>query len=230
MEISPEKQVSHTRAEVVSRTRWRKQQIAMSTTILNIVQAVQNVIAANDLEDHCIQTSALLAKAFHTHGYPNAYLLTVGVEIFNPALLAWVEENGPPETPEQAAACDRAGGITIHLGAGHDQAIDADRWKGHLVVVVPDAIDGRDCMFDLSVTQVNKHGYGIVLRPVVAKLKPERSFVHGKSPMIQDINGSRVRYMAYPGDKSFNDDGDCMTLRGINLALQQVAQQLGQST
>lgn len=201
----------------------------MPHDILHIVQAVQNVIVANDLEDHCIHTSALLAKALHAYGYPDAYLLTVGVEIFNPAFLAWVAEYGPPETPEQAAACDASGGLTIHLGAGHDQSVEADRWKGHLVVVVPDAMDGRDCMFDLSVTQVNKCGFGVVLQPVVAKLKPEYSFVHGDSPMIQDINGSRVRYMAYPDDKSFNDDGDCMTIPGIDLALRQVVQQLGHS-
>jgi len=201
----------------------------MATDIYSIVQAVQNVIAANDLEDHCIHTSALLAKAFHAYGYPDAYLLTVGVQIFNPAFLAWVKKHGPPETPEQAAACDDSGGVTIHLGAGHDQPIDEDRWKGHLVVVVPNAMDGRDCMFDLSVPQVNKHGYGIVLQPVMAVLKPEGSFVHGETPMIPDMNGSRVRYMAYPEDKSFNNDGDCMTIPGIDVALQLVAQQLRQA-
>ena len=198
----------------------------MSTDILNIVRAVQNVIAENNLEDHCIHTSALLVKALHANGYPDAYLLTVGVEVFNPIFLRWVEEHGPPETPEQGDSCAAAGGVAIHLGAGHEQSIEADKWKGHLVVVVPDALDGRDCMFDLSVTQVNKYGHGIALQPVVAKLKPERRFVHGHSPMIQDMNGCRVQYTAYPNDKSFNDDGDCMTMPGIDQALRQVVRQL----
>lgn len=198
----------------------------MSTDILTIVRAVQNVIAENSLEDHCIHTSALLAKALHANGYPDAYLLTVGVEVFNPMFLRWIEEHGPPETPEQGDSCAAAGGVVVHLGAGHNQILEADKWKGHLVVVVPDALDGRDCMFDLSVTQLNIRGYGIELQPVVAKLKPERSFVHGHSPMIQHMNGCRVRYTAYPDDNSFNDHGDCMTIPGIDQALREVMQEL----
>ena len=59
-----------------------------------------------------------------------------------------------------------------------------------------------------------------------AVLKPDRSFVHGVTPLIQSINGCRVRYTAYPDDKSFNDDGDCMAMPEIDQAVSQVVRRL----
>ncbi len=198
----------------------------MSYEIEKIVRAVQDVIAENDLEDHCIHTSALLTRVFHECGFSGAYLLTVGVEVFNPALLRWIKEHGAPESEEQWNSCGKEGGIMIHLGAGHDQPMEAGVWKGHLVVVVPEGINGRDCMIDLSVTQVNKHCPDIKLPPIVFLLKSEGSFVLGETSISQDVNGSRVTYTAYPDDQSFDENGNCLTIPGIDLALSQVMEKL----
>jgi len=195
--------------------------------VMNIVGAVQQIMKKIGIEHHCIEASALLASVFHRRGFPDAYLLTVGVEILSPTFIKWIDEHGFPETDEQQEACDAAGGRVIHLGAGHDQEVAQGQWKGHLIVVVPNCMDGRDCMFDLALPQVNSVASDINMKPLVTKLNPDGSFVDGNEKMTKLMFDCSVRYTAYPKDKSFNSEGDCMQKQGLDLAVADVQELLG---
>jgi len=194
----------------------------MSNRAIHIAKAATKVIADYGLGGHCIETSALLVQSLHAAGFNEAYLLTVGVEIWNPAFLNWVNEHGVPRTDRQWESCLAVGGVAMHLGAGQDVDLGSSRWPGHLVAVVPKSFEARDGMFDLSITQVNNYAEDISLSPIVIRLEPKSSFVCGDKPIVQEICGCRLKYTAYPYDKSYANEGEGLSTQGIGKAVQQV--------
>lgn len=201
----------------------------MPTDIFQIIGAVNCAIRHKELKGHCIQTSALLAKSLHAHGYPDAYLLTVGVDICNPAYFKWLNEHGQPTTDEQQAACEREGGFCVHLGAGYDRATEIGRWNGHLVVIVPNANGGRCGIIDLTLPQVNDMADEIDLEPLCSLLEPNSSFFDGnKLEIIQ--NECLLVYQAFPDDTSFKNFGDCSELPDVKHGLRQVTEIMSRSS
>ncbi|HCO22447.1 MAG TPA: hypothetical protein DIT97_05065 [Gimesia maris] len=167
-----------------------------------------------EMERSCIEGSALLAKVLRRLGYSNAYLLTVHIQINNGALQRWADENGISDVEVDVLECEIESAFQIQIGKG---VFSADRWPGHLVVVVPAVLENQHVVIDMTILQANLPDRNIIIEDPVTFYTAE-TFVTGETLYKFDINNARFIYEAYPEDKSYNDDHDCMELDGIDEA------------
>ncbi|MDT4955194.1 MAG: hypothetical protein QOJ02_3332 [Acidobacteriota bacterium] len=151
-------------------------------------------------EQHsCILAAAVMLEVLRAKGIKGAYPLTVKVIILNPKLTERLRDDWRTLTPERLSQLksDDAGGI-VTIGDG---AITDDDWPGHLIVVIPKALKGRDAMCDLTVTQASVPDWGINLAPLV--MGARESFVDGSEKFGLVMNGCQLMYAAFPEDHSF---------------------------
>lgn len=102
--------------------------------------------------------------------------------------------------------------------------VAADRWPGHLVVVVPRVFEDRNALLDLTIVQAHKPEWDISLQPLCLRVNDD--FVCGRTPHNGKVNGSLVIYDAYPDDHSYNDDGNWMAIKGLDEAASNVVRRL----
>lgn len=104
----------------------------------------------------------------------DAYPLTVKPRIFNPKFTERLNNETFPETPDQFAQWEAAGCFMVAIGHAEGSA---DQWPAHLVVVIPNAINGWDAVCDLTITQANVPNENIQLQPILVGV--QESFVSG---------------------------------------------------
>jgi len=146
----------------------------------------------------CIMAAAVLLDVLRARGIKGAYPLTVKPRIFNPRFTERLNSEPFPHTPEQLSRWDADG---CHLvGIGHGEG-SSSQWPAHLVVVIPNALKGKDAVCDLTITQANVPDWNIVLGAVLVGVR--ESFVKGTEDFGVTINGCRIVYRAFPEDQSF---------------------------
>lgn len=146
----------------------------------------------------CIMAAAVLLDVLRAKGVRDAYPLTVKPRIFNPAATERLSREPMPQTPEQIAQWEAAGCFMVAIGHGEGSA---NEWPAHLVVVIPKALNGRDAVCDLTITQANVPAQNIRLGQIMVSVREE--FVNGTEDFGVTINGCCVIYRAFPEDESF---------------------------
>ncbi len=203
----------------------------MLSTIGEIMPIVVNTLNSYGFRDHCIQGSALLTTVLHRAGMPGAYPLTVGARILNEAFQRYVDIHGMPLDEASGKACDDAGGVTIILGRGAPEVspdqlqIQEDKWLGHLAVIVPGAFGEKHALLDPTITQAHRPEFGVVMQQPLCSRVPEEFVLGGRIAKF-DVNKTLVMYQAYPDDRSYNDDGDCMKKPGLDEAASMVLRRM----
>jgi hypothetical protein len=192
-----------------------------------ICEEVVEELNKHRIQHACIHGSAVLTKVLRGVAFPEAYPLAVGVRIFNKAYQEWVDAHGIPGDDASADACDDAGGSIIFIGKETEPPVDRTRWHGHLAVVIPMAFGDRHAFLDLTITQANRPDRGIELQPVCFRVRDE--FVRGSDSVSFEVKGTLLIYKAYPEDFSYNDDGDCLAMEGIDEVVSAVIQRLKSS-
>lgn len=182
------------------------------------------MLAEHGFESHCIECAALLTKVLQKVGVSGTRQLTVGVKIVNPALRQFVEGYGPPLDEPSLTASNDAGAAMIVLGKGAD-VVPEGIWPGHLVVIVPGAFAQSAALLDLTITQASKPDWGIHLQPVCVKINED--FLSGRNPTSFTLNGSVLKYTAYPEDHSYGDWGHFMARPDIDQAASTIVSRLG---
>lgn len=193
----------------------------MQQRIEKIVPVVLHELDERGLRHHCIETAALLTKVIHESGMPNAYPLTVSVQILNGSLKTYLDTHGVPhdEATRSAAA---AAGAPIILGKLAPE-VPEGYWAGHLVVVVPGAYGEKHAMLDLTISQVNTPESGMLLQPLCLKVTEE--FLC-QSPVSFEVNKALLTYYAFPEDESYNENGMFMGQKGFDKAVSTVLDRL----
>lgn len=150
-------------------------------------------------EQHsCIMAAGVLLDVLRAGGVRGAYPLTVKVWVLDPQRTERLKDESLLQSPELLAQQRTDDGGIITIGGG--EASD-DRWPAHLVVVIPEALKGRDAVCDLTIPQASVPDWGIQLGPVLAGVR--EAFVDGSEGLGITMNGCRVIYKAFPEDESF---------------------------
>lgn len=148
----------------------------------------------------CIQAACVLLSVLRTKGIKGAYPLAVKVRIFNPKFTERLKIEPPPNTPELEAQWKAEGCIGIIIGGKDAPAGD---WPGHLVVIIPGGLKGKDALCDLTITQANKPEWNIQLGPILISVR--ESHLRGKEALGVPLNGCQIIYEAFPDDQSFKE-------------------------
>ena len=194
----------------------------LETTIGAVIPVLLDELEHYGVLMHCIQTSALLAKSLHLLGVPNAYCLTVGVHAYNQAWTKFVDEHGWPEDNRSRKACNNSGAAVSKVGKAAP-SVEEGNWWGHLVVIVPQVIDGGHLLVDASIMQANQPDFDIVFPPLLLRVKDE--FVSGRKPATFDVDTMKVIYEAHPDDRSF-EVTPAWTAEGLDQAASLVVDRL----
>lgn len=152
-------------------------------------------------ESHsCIMAAAVLIDVLNAKGMKEAYPLTVKSKIFDPKFASRLKREPFPQTPEllDEWMADGCSMVTIGHGEGSSR-----QWPGHLIVIIPKALGGRNAALDLTVTQANVPAWGIELIPLMMAVPDE--FLTGAKWFRAPVNGSIVIYEAFPEDRSFEE-------------------------
>ena len=168
--------------------------IDFQALILAVLDELQRASEARS----CIMAAAVLLDVLRARGVNDAYPLTVKPRIFNPKFTERLNNETFPETPDQFAQWEAAGCFMVAIGHAEGSA---DQWPAHLVVVIPNAIKGRDAVCDLTITQANVPNENIQLQPILVGV--QESFVSGSEDFGVTINGCLIIYKAFPEDDSF---------------------------
>lgn len=145
----------------------------------------------------CIMATVVLLDVLRAKGFRDAYPLTVKYKVLNPKATERLKNESFPQTPEQKAQWN-ADGCAIVATTDKNSATD---WAGHLIVVIPKGLNGRDAVCDLAITQANIPAWNILLGSVLMGVRD--SFINGTEDFGLIMNGCRVIYRAFPDDQSF---------------------------
>lgn len=174
----------------------------------------------------CIVGSEVMLRVLHLLGYTEAFPMTVAVQVWNPAYKRWFAEHGDPEgNSEAVAACNAAGGLRIFVGKGPVEIVDASKWDGHLVVIVPNAFGEWHALLDLTIVQANRPEWEVVLQPMCLKVRS--AFVTGES-FVGEQNGCMFAYKPFPEDESYKDSPAYTITEGLDAAATAVIGKLQQ--
>jgi hypothetical protein len=168
----------------------------------------------------CVPASAILMKTLHRCGYPDAYPLSVRLEIMNAAMHAYVATHGRPGPHETNAELASSGALCSTVG----NPLGSD-WAGHMGIVVPDYFDERHAFMDLTLMQANVPERGIQTGPVCVEA-PQR-FVDGIDLLPVSAYGCHLTYEAFPADHGYDEGTNWMKMRGLDRAVQMVIDRLG---
>ncbi|MBA3752748.1 MAG: hypothetical protein H0X01_01070 [Nitrospira sp.] len=160
--------------------------------------AVQEVL--NEYGEHtCIAMAGVLMTVLRLDGVDGAYPLTVHVKILNPNLTKLASSVKSPSEAQMKRWGAQQGSFMVSLG---EVMSEPDGWPGHLVVIVPDAVEGRTIMLDLTIMQADQPQYGIRLRPIALKL--DREILATKTFGVVQ-NGCQIMYKAFPDDLTYQE-------------------------
>ena len=169
---------------------------------MKLARVAYEEVRADYNQHTCIGMAAALLTTLKLAGEEGAFPLTVRAHITNPAFTRRRASAALPPTQEQVEKWGRQDG-SFQASIGFDLKQEGKGWPGHLVVIVPDAVDGRTLMFDLTIMQAEQPQHDIHLRPVILAVKPE--FLNGEQPFGLKVNGCQVMYKASPNDKSYEE-------------------------
>ena len=192
-----------------------------TTDLAAICKEVGHMLYDNNHHHSCIFGSALLTNVLYRLGYFDAYPLTVGVRIHNRLFRKWVDAHGFPKDEASAAACDAAGGLDIIVGKGAEGFISADRWAGHLAVVIPNHFGDRHALCDLTIGQANRADWEVDLPPMCLRVSDD--FVAGRRPFKTEVKECWIIYEAFPEDHSYSKGNDWLAMEGLDEATSNVA-------
>lgn len=195
-----------------------------TTDLAAIFKEVGRMLYATNNHHSCIVGSVLLTKVLHRLNYSDAYPLNVEVRIHNRLFQKWVDAHDFPKDEASAAACDAAGGLVIIVGKGAEGFISADRWPGHLAVVVPKHFGDHHALCDLTIGQANRPDWEVDLPPMCFRVSDD--FVAGRRPFQKVVNGSLVIYKAFPKDHSYSEASDWLAMEGLDEATSKVISRL----
>jgi hypothetical protein len=152
-------------------------------------------------EGSCIVAGAVLIEALRRKGIPDAFPLTVVVQIWNPLLADRVKATGFLPTDEKVIdQWDAEGCKWIVLGRVRQPRPNV--WPGHLVVIVPNQVGGRPSLCDLTLPQASKPEWGVELEPLLSD-EVSTEFVRGLETTKYKVNGNLLTYQAFPENRSF---------------------------
>jgi len=92
--------------------------------------------------------------------------------------------------------------------------ISADRWAGHLAVIIPNHFGDRHALCDLTIGQVNRADWEVDLPPMCLRVSDD--FVAGRRPFKTVVKGSLVTYEAFPEDHSYSKGSDWLEMEGLD--------------
>lgn len=143
--------------------------------------------------DSCIATTKIIIDVL-AHFHYLAQPLSVKVMAFNPAFVQRIESGAEfPKTSEISKQwSEEDGSWSIGIGYGRS---GPNKWPGHLVAVL------QNCMIDASLDQASRPQRNINLGSSVFEIPVE--FIHGKEEFVCEIDGSVVKYTAFPNDQSY---------------------------
>ena len=150
----------------------------------------------------CIFAAAVLTDVFRHKGYSRVFPLTVKPLIFNPMFHERAKTFGMPTDEATKDKWMADGCRMIGLGVKPELAVEG-QWAGHLVVVLPNHFGDRHAVCDITITQATKPEWGIDLMPL--SFRAPDAFIKGEKEFKADVKGSLVVYMAFPGDKSYEE-------------------------
>jgi hypothetical protein len=163
-------------------------------TVTTILEELDKIGEAQS----CILVTAVLLDVLKAKGIKDAYPLTVKYKVLNPKAAERVKnEMLLPQTPEQVAQWNASGCAIVSI-------TDEDtttHWAGHLVVVIPKGLKGRDAICDLAITQASAPEWDIRLYPVL--MGALDSFLNGTEKFSVPMNGCLIMYEALPDNQSF---------------------------
>ncbi len=163
-----------------------------------LIFTVQDELHRASEEHSCIMAAAVMLDVLRAKGIESAYALTVKPRVLNPKFAERLNQEPFPQTTEQSAQWEADGCYMVAIGHGEGSP---NEWPAHLVVVIPNALKGRDAVCDLTITQASVPRWNIQLAPILVGVR--ESFLDGSEGFALTINGCRVIYRAFPEDDSF---------------------------
>jgi hypothetical protein len=167
---------------------------------LRLIRIVLQELEEASEEKSCIIATAVLLEVLNSKRVKGAYPLVVKYKILNPQFTKRLKKEGFPQAPEQIARWQADGcamvAITNVTAARND-------WPGHLVAVIPNGLNGRDAICDLTITQANVPPWKIILRPICMGVRS--SFLEGSEDFGLTMNDCQIIYRAFPDNRSFRE-------------------------
>jgi len=152
--------------------------------------------------DSCIG-STRVAQALMEKIHKESYPLSVQLSIFNkPMVIRAQHEGGLPDSREVTRRWNaESGAWSVGVGFPVPNS-GADRWPGHLVLIVE-----RRWLWDLSIDQANRPQWGInfTTPPVLAVTE---GFLRGRERVAEMWQDCLLIYDAKPNDKSFRESNN----------------------
>lgn len=193
-----------------------------------LTAAIERTLAAlpsYGMEHSCIHAAVMLVRVLQKCGFANAFQLTVGARILNPALRNHIDRVGIPQT-EQAYHAMLIGENSMVILGRDAPFVPEGNWAGHLVVIVPNAFDTKHAFIDLTITQVNSDEDGVAVNPVCSSVND--AFLRAEKQFSLNVNDCRIIYDAMPNDHSYGDWDELMTRPGLEEATDEIVEQVNQ--
>lgn len=163
-----------------------------------LVQNIMIELEKSGEANSCIFAALVLLNVLRLKGVNGAYPLTVRPRIFNPKYTTRLDSVPNPSASEIKEGLNADGCAVVEIGHGEGSE---DQWPAHLVVVIPQALKGKDAVCDLTIPQANKPEWDIQLGQIMVGVRD--SFINGSESFGVTVNGCRVVYKAFPEDLSF---------------------------
>lgn len=165
-----------------------------------LVAATHADIQTNCSGFPCITIASVLQDVLHALGASDAYCLASHMKVFSPAETRRLGHDPAAWAQTEFSVYD---GALPRVVLGETGSASADEWHGHLVVIVPNGMDGRDLLLDLSIERANQPAQGILLRPIT--MKTPLSFAEGGQILSYIVNQCRILYKALPDNHTFEN-------------------------
>jgi hypothetical protein len=145
----------------------------------------------------CIMATAVFIRVLNLKGV-DAYPVTVKVSVYNPYFSSKIKGLETPPSPELVNQWGTEGAACVKIGDGEETEAG---WPNHLIAVVPNAENGKDLVFDFTITQVNRAEMNINIKPVVMLVSP--GFFKKQQTKSFHNNECLMRYESFPEDRSY---------------------------
>lgn len=150
--------------------------------------------------DSCIAATRITLDVL-AHFHVLAEALPARLMIFNPAFVQRIE-NGA-EFPKSGDVVQEwakeDGSWTLGVGYSDEGTLAPDKWPGHLVAVTEDR-----WLIDCSLDQAIRLDRDIRVGPAVWDGVTD-AFMRGHEPFVRSINGSVLKYMAFPDELRYKN-------------------------
>ncbi len=179
--------------------------------ISTILQEGRQEMLRHFSSDSCIAATKIAIDVL-AHYHVLAKPLVARLMIFNPAFVRRIENGAAfPTSGEITKQWSEEDGSWC-LGVGYGSA--PTKWSGHLVAV----LEEEGWLIDASLDQASRPNRNILVGPAVFDGVTEE-FLRGERPLVKSINGSVLKYVAFPDEKSYNTSPNWHSPRPDELAV-----------